>query len=392
VKVRSTFPPAQVDVKHTSGAHTLSAMPATQEVGDTQDDPFLQDAFLRDRTYGGVSRSPEQLEDEDMVEVDEGEDVYLDELLAVESLSETDQIAVYETDQVAVPEEQVEAPSVTAAPAPRPRRRTARLGQSPSTVWACALGLLVAGIAILPHLQLPWVAFAAPSLSVNGAQPAAAKGASRQASSCTWYTVASGDTLSQISARSGVSVETLATVNQIGDPNLIFTDQVLCIPSSGNASQAGAKQGVAVHGEAAFVQYVLPYARRAHADTGWPLSMILAQWGLEQGWETPRFTGYNWGNCGAVPDEPTVPGTSAPGSPSAFAYAPEPEDGLRIYLHVAHLSYYTAIAPAAQNGPDAAARALGSSPWDAGHYTDHGDPGSSLITIMQDFNLYQYDK
>ena len=119
--------------------------------------------------------------------------------------------------------------------------------------------------------------------------------------------------------------------------------------------------------------------------------MILAQWGLEQGWETPRFTGYNWGNCGAVPDEPSVPGTSAPGSPDAFAYAPGPEDGLRIYLHVAHLDYYTAVAPAAQNGPDAAARALGESPWDAGHYTDHDDPGSSLVAIMQDFNLYQYD-
>jgi LysM repeat protein len=387
VKVRSTFLPAQADAKHTSGAHTLPPMlAAIDDACDTQDDPFLQDAFLRDRTYVDVSRSPEQLEDEDVVEVEVDEDVYLDELLADGSLYETDQIAGYETDQVAMPEEQVGAPGVAVDQTRGPRRRTPRPGQSPATVWACILGLVVAAIAILPHMQLPWVAFAASTLHVNGSQQAAAKGGSRQASSCTWYTVASGDTLSQISERSGVSVETLAAVNQIADPNLIFTNQVLCIPANGDAAQ-----GVVVHGEAAFVQYVLPYARRAHADTGWPVSMILAQWGLEQGWETPRFTGYNWGNCGAVPDEPTVPGTSAPGSPSAFAYAPGPEDGLRIYLHVAHLSYYTAIAPAAQNGPDAAARALGNSPWDAGHYTDHGDPGSSLIAIMQDFNLYQYD-
>jgi len=142
---------------------------------------------------------------------------------------------------------------------------------------------------------------------------------------------------------------------------------------------------------ASFIDLALPYALQAHKQLGWPTSVILAQWGLEQGWQTPRFTGYNWGNCGAIPNEPMVPGTTAPGSPRAFAYAPAPEDGLRIYLHVAHLKYYTAIAPAAKQSADAAARALGSSPWDAGHYTDHNDPGSSLLAIMQNFNLYRYD-
>ncbi len=99
-----------------------------------------------------------------------------------------------------------------------------------------------------------------------------------------------------------------------------------------------------------------------------------------------------WGNVAALPGEPTVNGIAVPGSPAAFAYAKSPEDGLRYYLRVAHLAYYQRVAPAgAANGPDAAARALGASPWDAGHYTDSGNPGSSLLSIMRVYNLYWYD-
>lgn len=382
VKLRSPFLSDTAGAKPITVGRPLSSMPAIEEVGDTQDDPFLQDAFLRDMAYVDVRRPQQQFEDDDLAEL--AEDAYLDEeLLAGESHYRT---ILESVDNNVAPEAHMEAPSAVTARQPRPRRGAPRLGQSASTVCACILGLLVAGVAFLPHLQASWTAFAATQRQANGAKQASAQSASQQASKCTWYTVVSGDTLSGISAQRGVSVETLVTANQLADPNLILTGQVLCIPAGNNAEQSAA-----VHGEEAFVQYALPYARRAHADTGWPVSLILAQWGLEQGWETPRFTGYNWGNCGAYPGEPTVPGTSAPGSPAAFAYAPGPEDGLRIYLHVAHLSYYAAIAPAAQNGPDAAARALGASPWDAGHYTDHGDPGSSLIAIMQDFNLYQYD-
>ena len=120
--------------------------------------------------------------------------------------------------------------------------------------------------------------------------------------------------------------------------------------------------------------------------------MILAQWGLETGWRVKTFTGYNWGNCGAMPGKPTVGGTSAPGSPAAFAYAYTPAQGVAEYVHVAHLSYYTAVARAGRSsGADAAARALGRSPWDWGHYTNRGSPGSSIIAIMQRYNLYWYD-
>ncbi len=141
-----------------------------------------------------------------------------------------------------------------------------------------------------------------------------------------------------------------------------------------------------------FLALAMPYAVQAHNELAWPTSVILAMWGLEHGWHVPDYTGYNWGNSGAIEGYPTVPGINVPGSPGAFAYANTPIDGLNIFLHVARLSYYTAVAPAAaQGGADAAAVALGQSPWDAGHYTNIGQPGSSLIAIMRDFNFYRFD-
>jgi hypothetical protein len=63
------------------------------------------------------------------------------------------------------------------------------------------------------------------------------------------------------------------------------------------------------------------------------------------------------------------------------------------YVAVAGLSFYGGVGYAARHGgPNAAAKALGASPWDAGHYTGIGDPGSSLIILMHAFNLYRYDK
>lgn len=141
-----------------------------------------------------------------------------------------------------------------------------------------------------------------------------------------------------------------------------------------------------------FLTIALPYAVRAHQALQWPTSVIMALWGLEQGWNVPSYTGYNWGNVSAIQGEPSVGGINVPGSPAAFAYARTPEDGLRYFLSAARLPYYAKVAPAAkQGGPDAAAVALGQSPWDANHYTVTGMPGSSLLAIIHDFNFYRLD-
>lgn len=140
-----------------------------------------------------------------------------------------------------------------------------------------------------------------------------------------------------------------------------------------------------------FINLALPYALQAHKALGWQTSVILAQWGLEQGWHVPSYTGYNWGNVGPMPGVPTVPGISAPGSPSAFSYAATPADGARVYIMAARLPYYDRVFLAAPHGATATALALGYSPWDAGHYTNTGQPGSSLLAIMQRYNLFLFD-
>ncbi len=142
-----------------------------------------------------------------------------------------------------------------------------------------------------------------------------------------------------------------------------------------------------------FLVIALPYAVQAHQALAWPTSVILAQWGLEHGWRVPDYTGYNWGNTSYAPGCSLIGGVNAPGSPAHFCYAPNPAEGLREFVYTARLSYYTGVAPAAaQGGADAAAMALGRSPWDAGHYTNIGQPGSSLIAIMRDFNFYRFDR
>lgn len=269
----------------------------------------------------------------------------------------------------------VRIPGTLRAPWRRSRLDDVAITTKLPPVWLLVnvMILLAAGLAVFPQVT----AFHPPNV-------------------CGWYTVAPGDTLSNISAANHTNASSVAKANDISKPDRITVGQRLCVPLAPGvhviAPPAAARTTGHVSGVQPFIEFSLPFARRAHDQTGWPVSMILAQWGLEHGWKLPGYTGYNFGNCGAVPGEPTVGGINVPGSPAAFAYAPTAEDGLRIYVHVAHLSYYSAIAPtAASQGVDAAARALGRSPWDAGHYTNHNDPGSSLIAILHNFNLYQYD-
>lgn len=228
------------------------------------------------------------------------------------------------------------------------------------------------------------------------------KAVERATTSCQWYTVAPNQTLYAISASFHLPVNLVAQANHLKSYGAIHTGMRLCIPSglarlipeAQDALEAPnlIATGPSVSGVTKFLQFALPYAESAHQQTGWPVSMILAQWGLEHGWAVPGFTGYNWGNVGALPDAPEVASGGAIGAPAFFAYAATPQDGVNYYVAVAGLSFYSGVAGAARRGgPDAAAKALGASPWDAANYTAIGDPGSSLIILMHDFNLYRFD-
>ncbi len=143
----------------------------------------------------------------------------------------------------------------------------------------------------------------------------------------------------------------------------------------------------------AFIQAMLPYAEQAHQDLGWPVSVVLAQMGVEHGWRLPDFDGWNLANSRPFLDPNGDGGVCYNQSIIRnFCYASTPWIGLAIYEHCAHLSYYSAIARAAQSGGAlAAAQALGQSPWDAGHYAAGGIAGQALINAMNTFNLRQYD-
>jgi surface antigen len=226
------------------------------------------------------------------------------------------------------------------------------------------------------------------------------------ASACQWYSVRPGDTLGNLGWAHHTNALALARANHLRDPNLIYVGQKLCIPMSAWAeshsapavpampSRHGDIVGAAVTGkQASFVTQALPYAQLAHADCHWPVSLILAHWGVEQGWHVPGYTGFNWGNSSAISGFPTVAGLNVPGSPAAFAYAKTPEQGLRIYETFCHMGYYRSVAPAAASGGvDAAAVALGRSPWDAGHYTSTNTPGSTLLMVLRVYNLYWFDR
>ncbi len=149
-----------------------------------------------------------------------------------------------------------------------------------------------------------------------------------------------------------------------------------------------------------FICAALPFARDAQEQMiepphalphPWYLSVILAQWGIEQGWAMPTYTGYNFGNVSAIAGQPYVPGTNQPGSPGAFAYAGTAEQGVADYVLFAKNGLYGDVAAAWESGPRAQAAALGASPWDANHYTSFASPGSSLLAVMQINNLTRFD-
>ncbi|MFL5624806.1 MAG: LysM peptidoglycan-binding domain-containing protein [Ktedonobacteraceae bacterium] len=67
------------------------------------------------------------------------------------------------------------------------------------------------------------------------------------ASGCYAYTIRSGDTLSGIGASHNTSVQALAQANHIGNINLIYADQTLCIPTSQSRSSQSWTPPVPVH-------------------------------------------------------------------------------------------------------------------------------------------------
>ena len=156
-------------------------------------------------------------------------------------------------------------------------------------------------------------------------------------------------------------------------------------------------------GEPSFVCAALPFAQLAQSDITngpqaqphpWYVSVILAQWGVEQGWQMPsHLDGYNFGNVSAHPRPAHRRRHRPTRITRRLCECPTPQQGVADYVLFVQNGQYNAVAAAYPNGPQAQAAALGASPWDAGHYAEGGGgPGASLITAITTYHLTQFDQ
>ncbi len=120
---------------------------------------------------------------------------------------------------------------------------------------------------------------------------------------CSWYTIRFGDTLANIAGSYHTSLWTLAQVNGIGNINLIFAGQSLCIPyvvrssgqsnnSSSNYSSGGS--GIRANGYVPWYNYnalewssrnqVSAQLRQIALNYGLPVNLVLAIGWQESGW------------------------------------------------------------------------------------------------------------
>lgn len=218
-----------------------------------------------------------------------------------------------------------------------------------------------------------------------------------------------GDALWAIAQRHGTETQKIIQLNpQIQNPNLIHPGDVVhvCTNSTNPKSIVLATSLPTWHQK--FVCLAYPFVQKVQKlqmqgdgalPHPWHTSAILAQWAIEQGWTMPGYTGYNFGNVSAINGYPSTGGTGQWGSPSGFAYAHTPDQGIEEYVIFTKMGYYRDIADKWDQGAEAQAWAIGQSKWDAGRYTtwdaNHTymtqPAGTVLVNGLHANNLTQFD-
>jgi hypothetical protein len=127
-----------------------------------------------------------------------------------------------------------------------------------------------------------------------------------------------------------------------------------------------------------FIAALAPWANWCSPQTGVDRSVILAQWALETG----------WGSSVAWLEGHNPAGISGGGHPLSYSSV---QEGMNAYVETMRLEYYNGVRQARPQGAIAQAKALGISPWDAGHYGGAANPGSTLVAIIEQHNLQRFD-
>lgn len=90
--------------------------------------------------------------------------------------------------------------------------------------------------------RLVIVASLLATIALSAVPAVSAQSPTRTPAAAQTYTVVSGDTLSRIAARYGVTVQTLAAANNIADPSRIRVGQVLTIPGAATPTRTPTRQ------------------------------------------------------------------------------------------------------------------------------------------------------
>ena len=118
--------------------------------------------------------------------------------------------------------------------------------QAGDTLSAIAVryGTTVQTLAELNHIANPNLIYVGEIIKLPVSDSVKSGASSKQHQ--TTYVVQSGDTLSGIAAKFGTTVQNLVSLNGIANPNLIYVGQVLKISSSGVSAQQGSYTGTYV--------------------------------------------------------------------------------------------------------------------------------------------------
>ena len=117
---------------------------------------------------------------------------------------------------------------------------------------------------------------------------------------------------------------------------------------------------------------------------GLAIGAILAQWAVETGWGSSALAGRH--NLAGIRYYGATTGGVPATNVGGFAGFRSLADFVTAYEHEMRLPYYRAVVGA--NNVDTACRALGASPWDAGHYTDGDQKGGSLLSAYALMEAY----
>lgn len=134
------------------------------------------------------------------------------------------------------------------------------------------------------------------------------------------YSVVSGDTLGAIASRYGTSWQRLASYNRIGNPNVIYINQHVCIPGKGKSNGGGTvSSGPApIRGVGNF--FAIPQCTWWVAQRYYQLTGIYVPWTTNaNAWQwTARAYEYRW----RVSNRPTVGAIIdlQPGVQGAYGY------------------------------------------------------------------------